>query len=207
MRVEAKELAKRYRRTWVLRNLGLKLESGQRWALTGANGSGKSTLLRILAAALRPTSGTLRWLDDDKEIPVEKVYARVSLAAPYLELIEPFTLQELLAFHAQMKPWLPGWDAPRILADTGLERHADKALRDFSSGMRQRVRLALAFYTQSEMLLLDEPTSNLDAAGKSWFRDALERSAGTRLVVIASNLEEETLTCTHRLHLDRDPAR
>ncbi len=203
MRVEAKELAKRYRRTWVLRNLEFNLDSGQRWALTGANGSGKSTLLRMLAAALRPTLGSLRWLDHEKEIPVDQVYARISLAAPYLELIEPFTLREHLHFHGQLRPWLAGWDAGLILADTGLERHADKALRDFSSGMRQRVRLALAFYSQSEMLLLDEPTSNLDAAGKAWFQQSLERCAGGRLVVIASNLEEETVTCTHRLHLDR----
>ncbi|MBI1193051.1 MAG: ATP-binding cassette domain-containing protein [Bacteroidetes bacterium] len=206
MRVEAKELGKRYRRTWVFRNLALNLESGQRWALTGVNGSGKSTLLRMLAAALRPTSGTLRWLEQEKQIPVDQVYTRVSLAAPYLELIDPFTLREHLAFHGQLKPWLPGWDAGRIMADTGLERHADKALRDFSSGMRQRVRLALAFYSQSELLLLDEPTSNLDAAGKAWFKETLERCAGSRLVVIASNVEEETLTCTHSLHLDRDLA-
>jgi ABC-type multidrug transport system ATPase subunit len=202
MRVEARQLAKRYRRSWVIRGLDLDLQAGQRWALTGANGSGKSTLLRMLAGALRPTSGTLNWWKGEKPIATEQLYADVSLAAPYLALIEPFTLREQLAFHARLKPWRSGWDDTQIITATGLERHADKALRDFSSGMLQRVRLALALFSESDLLLLDEPTSNLDAAGKQWFQDHLEQTAAGRLVIIASNLPEETASCTMQIHLE-----
>jgi ABC-type multidrug transport system ATPase subunit len=202
MRIEARQLAKRYRRSWVIRGLDLDLQTGQRWALTGANGSGKSTLLRMLAGALRPTSGTLCWWKDEKQIAAEQLYASVSLAAPYLALIEPFTLREHLDFHARLKPWRKGWDASRMLRTAGLERHADKALRDFSSGMLQRVRLGLALFSESELLLLDEPTSNLDAEGKAWFQQYLEETAAGRLIIIASNLAEETASCTMQIHLE-----
>ncbi len=201
MKIAVNDLGKRYRQSWVFRGLDLELHQGERWALTGPNGSGKSTLVRILAGSLRPSHGEIRWENRGEPISPERVFQEVSLAAPYLELIEPFTLCELLDFHQKLKPWRDGMNANAVIERCGLQRHADKAIRDFSSGMRQRVRLATALFSQTGLLLLDEPTTNLDEAGKGWFDETLESCSEGRLVVIASNQASEIRTCTRFLDL------
>lgn len=201
MKIEVKGLGKRYRRSWIFRDLEATFMPGERWAITGPNGSGKSTLVKILAGSLRPTQGHIDWVFEGKSVAPQQVFQHISLAAPYLELIEPFSLTELLQFHAELKPFKKGLNYQGVIELCGLQRHADKPIRDFSSGMMQRVRLATAFFSESSVLFLDEPTTNLDASGKAWFDQMLEQFGRDRLVIIASNLPEEVRSCTHKLEI------
>ncbi len=201
MNLNLEQVGKRYRRQWIFRGLQHSLQSGQRWALSGPNGSGKSTLIGLLSGAVRPSEGVISWVEGGEALPPEQWYKRVSIAAPYMELIEPFSLREMLDFHAQLKPWRGEMGTEEVIDACGLRPHSSKALRDYSSGMKQRVRLALALFSQSDLLLLDEPGSNLDERGRRWYEAVLEQEAGERLVVIASNLSEEIRTCTHTIAL------
>lgn len=196
MNIALQGVGKRYRNSWVFRGLSAELQIGQRVALLGNNGSGKSTVLKMLAGAMAPSEGSLHWsLLDGTSVPPEAVYRSLALAAPYMDPIGPFTLDEQLAFQEGLKPWRSGLDRAAVLELCGLKAHRNKRLQDFSSGMRQRVRLALALYSDASLLLLDEPGTNLDAAGMDWMRDQMDAAAPGRLLVIASNDPRETEAC------------
>lgn len=196
------QLGKRFRREWIFRDLTLDWRSDQAYAITGRNGSGKSTLLQVLAGFLLPQVGQLRYTVDGQAVPSEQIFAHLSLASPALELIEAFTLRELLAFQAVFKPWPADLDARLFAQRVGLRYSATKPVAHFSSGMKQRVKLGLALYAQTPLLLLDEPTVNLDAAGTAWYQEEIGRHAAGRLVVVASNQPHEYAFCQQRLHLD-----
>lgn len=136
--------AKRYQQDWIFRNLSYRFESGKRYALLGPNGSGKSTLLKALSGNLTLSKGTVHFFVGEKKIPDAETYRYVSLAAPYVELIEELTLDEALRFHAALKPLLPGLRHSDLREILRLPRAANKEIRFFSSGMKQRVKLALA---------------------------------------------------------------
>ncbi|MFD2144923.1 ABC transporter ATP-binding protein [Mucilaginibacter antarcticus] len=131
----------------------------------GSNGSGKSTLFSVLNGSLGPSAGTITYALNDQPLEVEQVFQYLSLAAPYLELIEEFSLSEMIDFHFKFKAYKPGIDKQALTALLNLPGSADKLIRYFSSGMKQRLKLALAFCADTPILMLDEPTSNLDAQG------------------------------------------
>lgn len=174
---------------------------GEPCAVTGPNGSGKSTLLRVLSGYQPPTEGKISLKIGGKAIAAEDSFRFVSIAAPYLELIEDFSLAELLRFHFSFK---------RVSANRPLEELAErmylyqawnKPIKHFSSGMKQRLRLGLAFYTDTPILLLDEPTSNLDEQGQQWYKQEILSVLPAKLVLIASNQPTEYHFCSNRLNL------
>lgn len=191
--LELVDLGKRYGRRWLFRRVNKTVSIGEAIAITGANGSGKSTLLRTIAGYGRPTEGRVEWSDEGRNLERDDVYRRVSLAAPYIELIESFTLREMLTFHFRLHA------LDRAIADrpldvaklTWLDDQLDRPLRQFSSGMMQRLRLGMAFAADCPLLLLDEPCSNLDRAGRDWYARELARVTRNRLIFIASNDPEE----------------
>lgn len=195
MRIELEAVAKRYRREWILRQVNLDLQAPRRYAVTGPNGSGKSTLLKILSGHLTPSRGTIRFSRDGVLLPISDVYQELAFAAPYIELIEEYTLAEALRFHTRFKPFLPGLDQEAVIELMGLMRARDLPLNSFSSGMKQRVKLALACCTRSSLLLLDEPTTNLDAQGVAWYLDLMATYAQDRLLVVASNVATDYQFC------------
>ncbi|MEI8189775.1 MAG: ATP-binding cassette domain-containing protein [candidate division NC10 bacterium] len=149
----------------IFRNLSFTFEKGHAYAILGRNGSGKSTLLQVIAGSIHPTTGTLKYTFDGMEISDEKIFRYISCSAPYLELIEEFKLQEMLQFHFRFKAALPGFTINKIIGMLGFKNQEHKPIRLFSSGMKQRVKLILAFLSDTPLLLLDEPTTNLDQAG------------------------------------------
>lgn len=199
MQIEVTGLGKRYAREWVFRDLTHTFKAGSATAVLGPNGSGKSTLLNTLSGQLLPTAGTLRYAVGGQTVPVEDIPPRLAYAAPYLELIEELTLTELLHFHTRFKPLKPGLSPQQLIALMYLENSRHKLVRDFSSGMKQRLKLALALYADTPLLLLDEPTTNLDRAGVAWYQEHVRARLAGRTVLISSNVPEEYDFCQTQL--------
>ena len=187
MKISLSNSGKRYNREWIFRNATIEFHSGNAYAITGPNGSGKSTLLQCIGGMLHLSEGKISYERDGTVLPEEKWYGTVSFCAPYMELIEELTLAELLQFHHNFKPFLPGMDTKSIIEAIGLENAADKQLRWFSSGMKQRVKIALALLSLTEVVLLDEPCTNLDASGIALYHELTARYCNSRIVLISSN--------------------
>lgn len=204
MKISLSDIGKRFNREWIFRHCTYIFETGGSYAITGPNGSGKSTVLQIIAGALMPSEGTITWQAapaGGAPIEPEKVYAQMAIAAPYLDVIEEMTLPEFLAFHAGFKPWLPGVTTRDIIRQIGLEAYPDKQIRYFSSGMKQRVKLAQAIFSDTQLLLLDEPCTNLDKAGYELYHRLIADYAAGRLVVVSSNDPAEYDFCREILSI------
>lgn len=201
MKIILENIGRRFNREWIFRNVNYTFQQGQSYAILGANGSGKSTLLQIIASSLTSSEGIINYQEKDKTLDVESVYSRLSLAAPYLELIEEFTLLEQIKFHFKFKPYHHEMDAASIMALLDLEKSKNKSIKYFSSGMKQRVKLALAFCSDTAVLLLDEPTSNLDTQGIDWYLNLVNRFSKNRLTIICSNQAHEYQFCDNKLDI------
>lgn len=201
MTIHLQNAGKRYRLDWIFRGLNYSFEKGKRYAVLGPNGSGKSTLLKVLSGHLSPSKGAVLFENQEKKTAPEEVYRQISYAAPYIELIEEFTLEEALKFHAGLKPLLPGFTASKLYDLLALPRARSKEIRFFSSGMKQRVKLALAVCSDTPILLLDEPATNLDTQGIEWYKNLVADYAADRLVVIASNDPHDAEFCPVHLNI------
>lgn len=202
-RLSAEGLAKRFGRRLLFRDVAFDLGPGDALAVTGANGAGKSTLLQIVAGVREPTAGTVRlWLDGE-EVDAEVRPLRTGFVAPYLQLYDAFSAVENLGFLAQARR-LP--DADRritaVLDRVGLGGRGDDLLRTYSSGMKQRARLAAALLAAPSLLLLDEPTSNLDAPGRAVVEGVVHahREAGG-ILLVATNVDHEAALCDERIEV------
>ncbi len=196
-------LGRRFDQEWVFRNVDYTFSSTKKYAILGPNGSGKSTLLKMIAGQLSPSGGTIRYhTKDNQEVHVEDIYQYLSFAAPYIELIEEFTLGEMLDFHFKFKSFLSGFDKSAVLSFLNMGRSVSKPIRHFSSGMKQRVKLALSCFSESDILLLDEPTSNLDSEGKKWYLELVDRTCSSgRMLFVGSNQEKEYGFCDERIQI------
>lgn len=201
MRIELSEVSKRYRREWILRQITLLLEPGGRYAVTGPNGSGKSTFLKILSGHLTPSKGKINFSIGGEKLAIADVYQHLAFAAPYIELIEEFTLLEAIRFHNRFRPLLPGLSIEKLIERLGLQRAANRPVMQFSSGMKQRLKLALACCTRADYILLDEPTTNLDEQGIAWYHALLEEYIQDRLLIIASNVADDYRICTDTIDI------
>lgn len=196
MTITLQDIGRRFNQEWIFKGINYQFNSGGKYAILGPNGSGKSTLLSVILGNLSPSEGIITY-DQEKSIAVEKIYQYVSFAAPYLDLIEEFTLQETIDFHFKFKQLHKDFDEGMVLDLLGLKKSQDKALKHFSSGMKQRTKLVLACCTETPILLLDEPSSNLDKQGVSWYHELIERFTDNRLVIVGSNQEAEYSFCNH----------
>lgn len=201
MKITLDNIGRRFNRDWVFQDLSYVFEAGNSYAILGANGTGKSTLLQIIAGNLTASAGTISYSDNKKAIDIEKVYSYLSFAAPYLDLIEEFTVPEIASFNFSFKSYRDGMDLEAFYDLLELQNIKYKALKYFSSGMKQRVKLALAFCAGTPVLLLDEPTANLDLQGISWYLSLIEKYSANRLLVICSNQENEYSFCTEKLNI------
>jgi len=201
MTISLSDAGKRFNRDWIFRHARYTFESGQSYAITGPNGSGKSTLLQVLGGATMLSEGSLEYRTESMACPPESVYQQVSICAPYLELIEEMTLREFLHFHHGFKSFLPGISVDFIMQSVGLEKAAAKQIRYFSSGMKQRVKLGQCIFSDTPVMLLDEPCTNLDKPGIELYRDLIDRYAKKRLVVVSSNDHQEYDFCDHTLNI------
>lgn len=202
MDIILENIGRRFNREWIFRSINYHFLPGNSYAILGPNGSGKSTLLQVLIGSLTASEGKIRYLVGQREVDVDTFFSSVVLAAPYQELIEEFTLRELIDFHFSFKQIEDGLTPQLLIELLELERAADKELRYFSSGMKQRTKLALACCAQTPTLFLDEPTSNLDTQGITWYLNLIERFAKNKLLIICSNQEHEYEFCQHQIHIE-----
>lgn len=184
------KLGKRYGKEWIFRNISLTVASGGRLAVTGPNGSGKSTLLQVMAGAVAATEGSI-----DTQLAGTEVFSRIAIAAPYLELIEEMTGNEMTSFHAKFKPLLGGYGPDKVLGEVGLESARDKPIRFYSSGMKQRLKLGLAFFSDVPALFLDEPCANLDKEGIAVYQRLIAEKTSGRTLIVCSNDKTEYGFC------------
>ncbi len=203
MKILLSDAGKRYNREWIFRHLNYEFIAGNSYAVTGNNGSGKSTLLQVIAGAVQHNKGTVDFFVDNKKIEAERHHQYLSFAAPYLELPEEMTLVEVLTFHQSFKSLLPGASIASVIDELGLKHAAKKQIRYYSSGMKQRVKLAQAVFSNVPVLLLDEPTSNLDADGIALYHHLISTYCKQKLVIISSNDEQEYKFCHFVLPVSR----
>lgn len=201
--VRLDNVGKRFNREWIFRHCSYEFQQGKKYAITGPNGSGKSTLLQVIAGATLHNEGIIEYKNDQGSTNNEQHYTYISIAAPYLELIEEMTASEMLDFHSKFKPLDSSFDITAILKTVGLEKAANKQIRYFSSGMKQRLKLAQAFFSDTPILLLDEPTTNLDADGIALYLSLINNYTKDRLLIISSNVMQEYDFCEEVIEIGK----
>ncbi len=191
MTISLQNVGKRFNREWIFRQLNYQFTSAKSYAITGPNGSGKSTLLQVIAGSASTSEGKIIY----ENITTENVYKQIAIAAPYLELVEEMTLSEFLNFHSGLKNWLTGITSKDIISILKFDKETNKQIRYFSSGMKQRVKLAQAIFSNVPVILLDEPATNLDTEGIALYINLVSDYCKSRLLIVSSNDKQEYDFC------------
>jgi ABC-type multidrug transport system ATPase subunit len=201
MTISLSDAGKRFNRDWIFRHVNYTFEKGQSYAIIGPNGSGKSTFLQILGGSMMLNEGKIQYSTNNIQCSSENIYQHVSICAPYLEVVEEMTLKEFLEFHQGFKPFLKGITPDSIITTLGLEKAINKQIRYYSSGMKQRVKLAQCIFSATAIVLLDEPCTNLDTEGIALYHRLIDDHCKDRLVVVSSNDEVEYRFCTDKINI------
>ena len=200
--ISLQDVGKRYNHEWIFRGISHTFKQNEHTVIRGANGSGKSTLLQVILGSTMASEGELSYSANGKELKVEESRGLFSLATPYLELVEEFTLIEMLEFHQKMQPFKAGLTINSIIETLYLTDSKNKAIKYYSSGMKQRVKLGLALLSDTPFVLLDEPTSNLDAAAIDWYKNLVEENKDGRIIIVCSNDQKDEFSfCTAELNV------
>lgn len=195
MQIQLEQIGKKYNREWIFRGLSYTFQAGKKYAITGPNGAGKSTLLQTIAGSTVFSEGNIKYSISGQEILPENAFTSLSICAPYLTLIEEMTALEFLAFHESFKSFMPDIAPDTALEIIGLTTAANKQIRYFSSGMKQRIKLAQAIFSDVPVLFLDEPCTNLDETGYALYHSLIQNYASQKLVIVSSNDKAEYHFC------------
>jgi len=203
MKIVLEGISRKYNYDWIFRDVNYVFESGEAYAILGSNGSGKSTLLQIISGHLHPSGGTISYQLGEKSITAEDIFRYISYSGPYLEILEEFTLEEMIRFHRKFKTFIQDLSEEDVIRITQLGKNRKKPIKYYSSGMKQRVKLALALLSDSRIILLDEPASNLDHQAIEWYRSLVKEYHRDRILIICSNSQpQEHDFCKHTLVID-----
>jgi ABC-type multidrug transport system ATPase subunit len=203
MHITLSKISRKFNYEWIFRDVNFEFEQGKAYAILGSNGSGKSTLLQIISGHLHPSEGSITYSHAGKDIAVDDFFRHVTFSGPYLELIEEFTLDEMMTFHSHLRKFRNNMDVNMVMEATGLARNRNKPIKYFSSGMKQRVRLSIALLTESEVVLLDEPAANLDRKAIEWYRKMVDENRKDRIIIVCSNSQtDEHDFCTQSIVID-----
>lgn len=192
MEITLENIGKRYDADWIFREINATFKPNNVYGLIGFNGSGKSTLLQIISGFVTPTEGTIDFRSTN-EVLVEDVYKSLSMAAPYMSLPTELTVEEAVLNHSNHKQLVASTHPKDLIDSIQLYNHRNKTLSKLSSGMRQRLALALAIHSNCLLLLLDEPCANLDSKWSEWFNRCLEEHKENKTVIISSNSQKVEL--------------
>jgi ABC-type multidrug transport system ATPase subunit len=201
--IHINNLSKKFVNEWIFKDVTLTITPAEKMVIMGANGSGKSTLLQSIASFLIPTKGEVVWKNENQTIEDDTIYKYLSMASPYMELIEDFTLTETIEHQRMFKPFINNFSTEELIKLMQLDHASEKYLKNYSSGMRQRVKLGLAILADCPVLLLDEPCSNLDANAIVWYQNMITEFAKHKTVIVCSNaVKEEYLFCTNKIEIE-----
>jgi ABC-type multidrug transport system ATPase subunit len=202
MKITLNGLGKKFDRDWIFRNVNHVFAPGSATVIIGANGSGKSTLLQVISGYVIPSDGALTLQQNSNEIAAENVHTCFAFASPYIELMEEFTFRECVQFQENFRSWKSGLSEKQVIELSGLAHASDKQIRHYSSGMKQRAKLALAILSDAPALLLDEPCSNLDFQAQQWYATLIGDFRDGRTTIVCSNqVKEEYFFCDQRLEM------
>ena len=201
MQISLSDTGKRFNRDWIFRKLSYTFNSGGRYAIIGPNGSGKSTLLQVIAGAVASSEGDLTFSVAGRPVEADHLFRYLSIATPSQELIEEMTLLEFLHFHQKFKPFLASVGVDDIISAISLSASAHKQIRYYSSGMKQRVKLAQAVFSDTPCILFDEPCTNLDEAGIALYHSLVNDYCRERIVIVSSNDKQEYSFCTETINI------
>lgn len=207
MTISLSDVSKRFNRDWIFRRFSYDFTTGHSYAITGPNGSGKSTLLQVIGGAIVPSGGKIFYShgsevgsrESGNTISPENIFRYVSVVAPYLEVIEEMSATEFLHFHQKFKKFLPGTTIPDVLSKIGLQKAANKQIRYYSSGMKQRIKLAQGIFSDTRIVLLDEPCTNLDEEGIQLYHSLIANYCENRLLIVSSNDVQEYGFCEQQI--------
>ena len=196
-------IAKVFSRRAIFRGISFSLKRGDSLAITGRNGSGKSTLVKILCGVLTPTKGRILYTVDGKNLTIDDAKDQLGLVSPYLQLYDEFSGLENLELLSRIRSnnFPTGERAVDALQLVGLWDRRKDMVRTYSSGMKQRLKYAFALLHGPAVLLLDEPTSNLDAEGVDVVKRVVESQKSGGILVVATNDAAEARWCAQEVHL------
>lgn len=198
--ISINKLGKKFNREWIFRNVNFEISAGDKLVILGGNGSGKSTLLQVISGFVTQNEGEVLFKDNGAIVDQEKTKNLISFASPYLQLVEEFTLIETINHAAIFKPFGNSIKTNDVLQLLQLEPAKHKFIKQFSSGMKQRLKLGLAILANTPVLLLDEPVSNLDRSAIEWYRNLLLNHAKNRTIIVCSNaITDEYFFCDKKL--------
>lgn len=200
--IQINNLGKKFNKEWIFRNLSLNILANQKLVILGGNGSGKSTLLQLISGFSTPNEGSLNYYSKGKKIEQDKIKKNVSFASPYIQLIEDFTLEELINHLLIYKPFINDLKTEQIIELIDLKKEKNKFINQFSSGMKQRLKVGLAVLSATELLLLDEPLSNLDKNACDWYKQIISCYSFNKTVIVCSNAtHEEYFFCDAQINV------
>lgn len=201
--IQVTNAGKKFGREWIFRKVDLDIKPADKVVILGLNGSGKSTLLQAMTGYLTLNEGSVTYSNNQQKIEDDQQYKHISLASPYLELVEDFTLQEQIEHTNIYKPFLNNLNTNDVIELSGLAAHKNKFIKLFSSGMRQRLKLALAILADTPILFLDEPTTNLDATVIDWYKQMISKYASHKTIIVCSNsIKEEYGFCNRIITME-----
>lgn len=201
MKITLSGIGKKYGREWIFRNVTHTFAEGSATVILGSNGSGKSTLLQVISGYVIPNEGTLA-VANGTEVTADKLHTCFAFASPYIELMEEFTFRESVEFQQKFRGWQQGINAAKVIELSGLKHASEKQVRNYSSGMKQRAKLALAILSNAPVLLLDEPCSNLDKQAQDWYATLVNDFRDGRTTIVCSNqVKEEFFFCSDSLDI------
>jgi ABC-type multidrug transport system ATPase subunit len=196
MNITCTDIGKKYQGQWIFSNITFDFVENSKTAIIGFNGSGKSTLLSILSGYTTPSKGEVKHRINNRDVSKDEIFNHLSIGSPYIDVPEELSPAELIKTFSPFKPFIENMNEIEILELLRLSKEAEKPIKYFSSGMKQRLKIGLAILADVPLLLLDEPLSNLDKEGVQWFDDLMQKYIINKTVIIASNtIEEEIKFC------------
>lgn len=203
--ISCQNISKNFSGKTVFKNLNLNITSGSSLIITGGNGSGKSTLIKILSNLMRPSSGEITISEDSSEIPKENWFMKTGLISPYLNLYDELTGFENLDFFFKLKSEdLSNIDEKinSLLNEVSLYDKRNEYYKNYSSGMKQRLKIAFSIINNPEILLMDEPRSNLDKAGVEIVKKFALNQKKYGILIIATNDDEDKQLCDESINIE-----
>ena len=200
--IQLNNLGKKFNKEWIFKDLTYTINAGDKVVILGGNGSGKSTLLQVISGFITENEGSVIYRSNDKIIAVDKIKNFISFASPYIQLVEDFTLTEMIDHTKIFKPFVKDLSTEQIIELLDLTKARNKLIKQFSSGMKQRLKLGVAILCDTPLLLLDEPVSNLDTKAIEWYKELIKTYSQNRTVIVASNaIQDEFFICDKQLNV------